>query len=169
MIQRKYLILLAMSGLVVALDQLTKFLVISRLRLSEGQSIIEGFFHITRVHNKGAAFGIFTTLPEHIREPFLFALPTLTLAIILVIFTRVRGEQLATIYALAMIVGGALGNIADRLRLGYVVDFLDFHWKNSYHFPAFNIADAGISVGVTLLLFGMLFDRESVSTAQEPS
>ncbi len=99
-------------------------------------------------------------------EPFFFFAPSIILAIILCVFYRHRENQGLSVYALALIVGGALGNIADRIRLGFVVDFMDFHWNNIWHFPAFNVADVAISVGVGLLMSGMLFERENDDRAQ---
>lgn len=160
MVPRKYLILLSASGLLVSADQLTKNAVVNSFRLGDSLPVLEGLFNITRVHNTGAAFGIFATAAAEWREPFFFIVPCLTLAVILAVFHKLREDQGFTVYALSLIVGGALGNLADRIRLGFVIDFLDFHWKERWHFPAFNVADSAISVGVAMLLLNMIFDRE---------
>jgi signal peptidase II len=160
MVPRKYLILLSTSGLVVSLDQLTKNLVVSRLHLGDSFSTLGGFMSITRVHNAGAAFGFLATLPPSLRDPFFYIVPTLTLLAIFYVFSRPRESQSLSIHALSLIVGGAFGNIADRLRLGFVIDFLDFHWRDAWHFPAFNCADIAISFGVALLLIGMFPIRD---------
>lgn len=160
MVPRKYLILLALSGLIVALDQLTKNFVVARLRLGESFTVISQVFNLTRVHNTGAAFGLLASLPPDIREPFFYGMPAIVLAIILIVFYRLHQAHTLSIYALALIVGGALGNLADRLRLGFVVDFLDLHWNDLWHFPAFNLADAAISAGVALLMLGLISERE---------
>ena len=160
MIPRKYLILLSTVGFIVALDQLTKNLVVSRFHLGDTKTVFSSFLNITRVHNAGAAFGLLATLPPHLRDPFFFLVPGFTLAVILFVFYRLRDSQSLSTYALAMIVGGALGNLADRLRLGFVIDFLDFHWNSGWHFPAFNVADAAISLGVAMLLVGMLQEKD---------
>lgn len=160
MITRKYLILLSLSGFVVSLDQLSKNAVVNAFKLGETAPVLSGFFNISRVHNTGAAFGLLANLPPAIRDPFFFIVPGLTLAVIFAVFYKLRDSQSLSVYALASIVGGALGNLADRLRLGYVVDFLDFHWNGSWHFPAFNVADTSITIGVGLLMLGMLFERE---------
>lgn len=165
MVPRKYLILLSFTGLLVALDQLTKNLVVSRLkRPGETLELLSPFLSLTHVHNAGAAFGLLATLPENLREPFFFLVPGLTLAVIFVVFYRLKPEQSLSVFSLSLIVGGALGNLADRVRLGYVVDFLDLHWRNGWHFPAFNVADSGITAGVFLLLLGMLYEREDASS-----
>lgn len=160
MVSRKYLILLSLSGFVVSLDQLTKNAVVSGFKLGESIPVISGLFNISRVHNTGAAFGLLSTLSPEWRDPFFLLVPAITLAVILGVFYQLREGQLLSVYALASIVGGALGNIADRIRLGYVVDFLDFHWNSHFHFPAFNVADMAISAGVFMLLIGMLYERE---------
>jgi signal peptidase II len=163
MISHKYLILLSTVGLVVALDQLTKNFVVSRFYLGGSLPVLENLLSITRVHNTGAAFGLLATLPRNLRDPFFFLVPGATLAAILVVFHRLREVQSLSTYALSMIVGGALGNLADRARLGFVIDFLDFHWKSGWHFPAFNVADAAITIGVGMLLVAMLQEKDDTA------
>lgn len=160
MVPRKYLVLLALTGMLTAFDQLFKFLVISRFRLGESVELVQNFFNVTRVHNAGAAFGLLATLGPAWREPLFFVLPLSMLAVIFVVFYRLRDSQHVSIFSLSLIVGGACGNLADRLRLGYVVDFLDFHWYHSSHFPAFNLADMAISLGVMLLIYSMFAKAE---------
>jgi len=160
MVSRKYLILLSLSGFVVSLDQLTKNAVVNKFRLGESLSFFPSFFNISRVHNSGAAFGFLANLPPHLRDPFFFIVPGVTLLVILAVFYKLRENQLLSVYAFSAIVGGALGNLADRVRLGYVVDFLDFHLNGAWHFPAFNVADSAITIGVGLLMLGMIFEKE---------
>jgi signal peptidase II len=160
MVQRKYLILLSLSGMLVAFDQLLKFLVVSRFKLGDNVELVRGFFTITRVHNSGAAFGLLANVGPSFREPFLLFVPSAMLIVILGFFFRLHENQRLGILSLSLIVGGALGNFADRLRLGYVVDFLDFHWHSQFHFPAFNLADAAISGGVLLLAISMVYEPE---------
>lgn len=160
MVSRKYLILLSMLGFLVAADQLTKNFVAGHFHLGETKALLENFFNITRVHNRGVAFGLLTTLSSEMRDSVFFLVPGLTLLAIFFVFYRLRAGQTMSIYALSMIIGGALGNLVDRFRLGYVIDFLDFHWHEGWHFPAFNVADMGVTCGVGLLLFGMLTEKE---------
>lgn len=150
-----------MTGMLVSVDQLTKFLVTNRFRRGETLSIFDDFLNLTLVYNPGAAFGLFASLPVEAREPLFFLVPGLTLVFILLVFSRLAENQQLSIYSLSMIVGGALGNIMDRLRLGHVIDFLDLHWQNTMHFPAFNVADAAISVGVALLFVSLVYEKES--------
>lgn len=149
-----------MVGTLVSFDQLTKFLVISNFHLGESLPILKDYFSLTLVHNPGAAFGILANLAPQWREPFFLIVPLVTLMIIMAVFIKLQEEQVISMYALSMIVGGAVGNLIDRLRLGYVIDFLDFHWKFQHHFPAFNVADSAITVGVALLLLSMAYEKE---------
>jgi signal peptidase II len=150
-----------MVGTLVSLDQLTKFLITEHLDPGQSLAVIAGFFQFTLVHNTGAPFGMLANLPGKYREPFFFLVPGITLVVVLITFYRLRERQLLSVYALSLIVGGALGNIMDRLRLGHVVDFLDFHFRQAAHFPAFNLADTAITVGVGLLFLGLLLEREA--------
>ena len=148
-----YLISLA----IVLLDQFAKLLVVRSMRLGQNIPIVPGFFDLTFVLNPGAAFSLFATMPEWVRNPF-FILISVAAAVLIVAYRSryVRENRLASV-SLALILGGAIGNLIDRLRYGVVVDFLDAHIYQ-YHWPIFNVADSAISVGVTLLLFEMLLE-----------
>lgn len=151
---------MSLAGALVSFDQLTKLLVVGSLKLGESVQVIKLFFHITLVHNPGAAFGLFATLKPELREPFFFVIPLATLGIIGVVFYRLKESQQLSIFALTLIIGGAIGNLIDRVRLGFVIDFLDFHWMFKYHFPAFNLADAAITIGVLILLLSIVYEKE---------
>ena len=145
------------SVAIVLLDQLSKLLVVRSMHLGQGIPVLPGFFDLTFVLNPGAAFSLFATLPEWIRNPF-FVLISIAAAILIVVYRSryVRENRLASA-SLSLILGGAIGNLVDRLRYGVVVDFLDAHVAD-YHWPVFNLADSAISVGVTLLLLEMLLE-----------
>ena len=145
------------SLVIVLLDQLAKLLVVRSMRLGQNIPIVSGFFDLTFVLNPGAAFSLFATLPEWVRNPF-FILISIGAAVLIVAYRSryLRENRLASV-SLALILGGAIGNLIDRLRYGVVVDFLDAH-INQYHWPIFNVADSAISVGVTLLLLEMLLE-----------
>jgi signal peptidase II len=162
MIQRKHLILLSLSGLIVSFDQLIKTAIINRFVLGESLPVIPNFFNLTLVHNPGAAWGLFANLRDNIREPLFTIVPLCTLAIILFLFQRLEAHQKLSIFSLSAIVGGAVGNLIDRARVGYVIDFLDFHFYSSYHFPAFNLADAAITIGAAILV-AVSFTEKAVS------
>jgi signal peptidase II len=154
---------------IVLTDQLSKAIVVRRMRLGQSIPIVSGYFDLTFVLNPGAAFSLFATLPESIRNPF-FILISIAAVILIVIYRarHLRQHRLASV-SLGLILGGAVGNLIDRVRYGVVVDFLDVH-LHQYHWPVFNVADSAISVGVTLLLLEMLLEwwrerrRESEDT-----
>jgi signal peptidase II len=142
---RKYIIALLIAMIIVVLDMLSKSLVLTFLR--DGPSYeVTSFFSLNMVKNYGISFGLLRGY-NHI---FLILLPSLII-LGLIIYTM-RYEK-GRCYHIAMIIGGALGNIYDRLTLGYVVDFLDFHISN-WHYPAFNVADMAVCIGVFMWLFG---------------
>jgi signal peptidase II len=148
-----YLIALA----IVLTDQVTKALVVRTMRLGQSIPVVPGFFDLTFVLNPGAAFSLFATLPERIRVPFFIVVSVAAIVLIAVYRARhLRGHRLATV-SLGLILGGAVGNLIDRVRFGVVVDFLDVH-VYQYHWPVFNVADSAISVGVGLLLLDMLLE-----------
>lgn len=114
--------------------------------------IIEGFFSLTYVRNTGAAFGIFAGSAEIFRRPFLILVSVVAIGFIVVMLKRLRDSEKWLVTALAFILGGAIGNLIDRVVYGEVIDFLDCFW-GSYHWPAFNVADSFITIGVTITLF----------------
>ena len=142
---------------IVLTDQATKAIVVRSMRLGQSIPILPGYLDLTFVLNPGAAFSLLATLPERIRNPF-FILISVAAAILIVVYhaRHLVGHRLATV-SLGLILGGAVGNLIDRIRYGVVVDFLDAH-VHQYHWPVFNVADSAISVGVTLLLIEMLLE-----------
>lgn len=156
MIKIKYLVLLAVTGTVISLDQLTKNLVLQRFRLGDSISVIENYFDLTYVRNPGAAFGMLSHWDDSVRVPFFIIVPLIALVAILSIFRKIGENDLKLATALSLVIGGALGNLIDRAAYNYVVDFLDFHWQYKVHFPAFNVADIAICVGVGLLILDII-------------
>jgi signal peptidase II len=154
-LESKYLVLATIAGFLVALDQLTKIYVHANFGLGESVPVIQDVFHITYVRNIGAAFGIFREMPEVFREAFFKLMPPVAMVIILYMLKGVQNADRWQVFALSMIFGGAVGNYIDRLRFGYVIDFLDVHYKEVWSYPAFNIADSAIVCGVILLLILM--------------
>lgn len=146
--------------LVLVLDQATKLIACRVLHEGVPVVVIAKLFNITLVFNPGAAFGMFSQLPDFWRR---LALVLVSLIALFVVFwfivKEAKGDKLAGI-ALSGILAGAIGNIIDRFRFDAVVDFLDFYWA-TYHWPAFNVADSAISVGVTILVLRFLFKPHS--------
>lgn len=141
--------------LIVALDQLTKIIVDRTIALHHSIPIIDGLFSLTYVRNTGAAFGIFAGSHEAFRLPFLVLVSVLAIGFIIVMLRRLREQETGLITALAFILGGAVGNLIDRALHGEVIDFLDVYWAN-YHWPAFNLADSFITVGVVITIFYLM-------------
>jgi signal peptidase II len=144
---RKYMILIAVTFVIVAIDQLTKMMVHGTFELGESIRIIESYFNLTYVRNTGAAFGIFGQSHPTFRQLFFLSIPPIAVFIIVMFMRNLTEKDKVEIYALSLISGGAIGNYIDRLRFGYVVDFLDFHWQDKYSWPAFNVADMAIVIG----------------------
>lgn len=147
---KKYFILIFVVLVILVVDQYTKYLVHNGFRWGESRAIFESFFSLTYVRNTGAAFGLLHRAPEYFREPFFIIVPVIALFVIGFVLAKLDSKQVLTAVALSLIVGGAVGNLIDRIKHGFVIDFLDFFWKD-YHWPAFNVADAAIVVGVSLM------------------
>jgi len=146
----KYRIFTLVASCSLFLDQLSKIYIDNNFELSQSKRIISNFFSLTYVRNPGAAFGILAD--SSIRLPFFITISVLASLGILWYIRRIPSEKHWQHLALGLIFSGALGNLIDRIRLGEVIDFLDIHWYN-YHWPAFNVADSAICVGVTILFF----------------
>jgi len=146
---------LALAALVVVADQITKYLILTHYQLSEG-TCVTGFFNLVRAHNTGAAFSMLAGAGGWQR--WFFVALALAAAGFIVWLLRSHPGQKLFAFSLSMILGGAVGNVVDRLQHGYVVDFLDFHWPwlgplfYRGHFPAFNLADAAITIGAVGLI-----------------
>ncbi len=139
--------------LVVVLDQVTKFLVVNSFQLYDSLEIIPGFFNLTYLTNKGAAFGFLAGVDAAWRHYFFLSLASIALVLLVVAWFRLHRDHRFYGPALALIAGGAIGNVIDRVRVGAVVDFLDFYVA-THHWPAFNVADSAISIGVVFFLLG---------------
>jgi signal peptidase II len=146
---RKYHFLTA--ALVVLADQMAKWLVARHIGLHESIVVIPGFFHLTHVQNRGAAFGLFNDSPSQWKITALVLCSVLALAVVAVLLWKNSHTLSVTGIGLSLVFGGALGNLWDRLASKHVVDFLDFY-VGSYHWPAFNVADSAIVVGAILLM-----------------
>jgi signal peptidase II len=150
-LKRKYLILIVLTISLIVLDQVTKYVVHDKFRLGESIPILTGFFNLTYIRNTGAAFGLLAHANLVFRIPFFVIVPIVALGAIGYIFRKIPDQDLKLSIALSLVIGGAVGNLIDRVLLGYVIDFLDFHVLG-YHWPAFNVADSVISIGAVLLV-----------------
>ncbi|MBI2608895.1 MAG: signal peptidase II [Deltaproteobacteria bacterium] len=153
----KYLILLTLSGFVVSLDQVTKLWVNSELKLGTTASFIEGFLSITLQRNTAGVFAIFQNLDPHIRTLFFLLVPFISIVGILCAFIFLKNLSQLFYCGLALIAGGALGNLLDRLRFNSVIGFLEFHWLPRRH--PLNLADIFLIVGGLILIFCISFSH----------
>ena len=144
-----------LMGGVIGLDQLTKWLVARALDLHEYRPLLDGLLSLSHVRNRGAAFGILSDADLPYQALLFSALSLVALLAIAVYAYRLPAEARLPRTALALVLGGAVGNLVDRLRLGYVVDFIHVYWRQ-HQWPDFNVADSAITVGVTLLILDIL-------------
>lgn len=155
---RRYLYLALAVGAIVALDQVTKALVMARIPLFHSIPVVEGLFNLTHLLNPGGAFGFLAGQGPVVRQALFVVATFLAAALILYYFHRTPRGYRALAAAFALILGGAAGNLIDRLRFGQVVDFLDFY-IGRYHWPAFNVADSAITVGIGIFAAHLIFNR----------
>ena len=152
---RKAAILIPVLILGVALDQLTKFLIAARIPLGGRIPVVEGFFNLVHVRNRGAAFSLLSNLSSDFAWLFFVATTTLVLLVVGYLWWRLSEREWPSALGFSLIMAGALGNLIDRVRLGEVIDFLDFY-LGRHHWPAFNVADSLVCVGAGVLIL-MLF------------
>jgi signal peptidase II len=148
------LLFLGLSLLLFGMDRATKTLVVRRLPLYDSVPVVNGFFRLTHVENTGALFGLLAGLPSPARGLLFITVPILAILMILFFQLRTGEGDLLVQTGLSLILGGALGNLYDRVRLGHVVDFLDFS-LGGHHWPAFNVADSCICLGVFTLVLDL--------------
>lgn len=139
-----------LAGLVLALDQMTKVMVMGSLVAYQDVIPLTNFFNLVHVHNTGAAFSLFADQAGWQRA-FFVVLASVAAGVIVYLLRRTRGQPLFCV-SLALILGGAVGNLVDRVLYGHVIDFLDFY-VGTWHWPAFNVADSAITVGAALLIW----------------
>lgn len=159
---RKYIFGAMLTAGIVVLDLFIKRLVAGSFSLWESIEVIPGFFSLTYILNPGAAFGLFSTLNSSVRIPLLVAFSVLALGFIAHLYLGPLGRRKLPAVGLPLIAGGAIANLYERIAAGAVVDYLDFYIKG-YHWPAFNVADASITVGVALILLDSLVDSAWVN------
>lgn len=168
---KKYLPLIILPPLVVILDQWTKWIINSKLAIGAQITVWTGYFDIVHIRNQGAAFGMLSGWNSEVREFFFYGISILALIILLTIYIRSQPKERRIQIPLAIILGGAMGNLIDRLSHGEVIDFLRFHWHNqtaqftllgkTYRillvWPSFNVADIAITCGAIYLAIVILF------------
>ena len=154
----RYILLALVSAITVLLDQATKLQIMQSMRLHETIPVVPDFFSITYIRNPGAAFGILASSSNGFRLVFFGLTSLFALVLLGTILYRLKPHDWGGQFSVAAVFGGAIGNLLDRVRFGEVIDFLDVY-VGAYHWPAFNVADAAISVGVCFLAFHLAFDK----------
>ena len=158
MLNNKYVKLAAIAGIIVLLDQVTKEIVLQSIPLHTTIPVVDGFFNLTHIHNPGGAFGLMANFSPVMRSIIFLFISSLAVGLILYFYHKTPSSQSLLATGFALIFGGAIGNLIDRVRFGNVVDFLDFYLGN-LHWPAFNIADSGITIGIFIFIFHFVFKK----------
>ena len=167
--KRKYWILLIFGFGILVLDQWTKTIIVQKFRLYQGVEVIHGFFNIIHVRNTGGAFGIFGGERGGIGSILFVIVSLIAIGAIVFLFVKTKENEKALALSFSLILSGAIGNLIDRLQYGEVVDFLDFHLL-AYHWPAFNVADSAICIGIGLMALEVLIkDRKRRTKSKAPN
>ena len=159
--KKRYYLMACPAVAVIILDQLSKWAVVSRLRIHEGVPVITGFFDLVHVRNRGMAFGLMNRPGIDFTFYFLVAASLGAIVLLLLWFLKLKDGDNRLTVGLSLILGGAVGNLIDRLRFREVIDFLDFY-LGQYHWPVFNLADSAITVGTFLVALSLIFKRKEV-------
>lgn len=157
---RKASFVALVAGAVIVLDQLTKWCVRQTIPVYETIPVINGFFSIIHARNPGGAFSLFAGANHGIRMPFFFLASATAIVVLFYYLRQIPSDQRWLLFAVAAVLGGAVGNLIDRVLFGEVTDFLLVYW-HQYQWPAFNVADSFISIGVTILVGHSLFVRDT--------
>ena len=158
----QYRLLVLTAAAIVLLDQMTKAWIHKTMLLHQSIPVIPGLFNLTYIRNPGAAFGLFASGGGSLRSAFFIAVSVIALVVLSLLYTKAPRETWLLRFSLSLVMGGAIGNLIDRIRLGEVVDFLDFY-LGSYHWPAFNVADSCITIGIGLLILHTMVSRKTAS------
>lgn len=175
----RYRLLLVGSLIWVILDQWSKIAMVGWLVKgdlpdspgairSEVYAVAESWFHLRVVGNPGAAWGMFRSFPDWARVPFFLLITVAALAFMAYFYKQARPDQRIYKVALMCIFGGALGNLVDRIRIGYVIDFVEWFYGD-FHWPNFNVADIAITAGVILLALEIIFEKKSQPDSKTPA
>lgn len=142
--------------IIVVIDQIVKFYIQKNMAINETIPIIKDIFHITYIRNKGVAFGMFSSLPETFRIPFLILIGIVFIIFVVFYFKNILKQEKLVKLSFSLIIGGAIGNFIDRIRFGEVIDFIEIGINQKYKWPVFNVADSAITIGVCLLFLFIL-------------
>ena len=163
--QNKYLNLFLISNALIIIDQFTKFLVTLHIPKNYSVGVILDFFQFTHIRNAGVAFGLFANSDVEYKVMFFIVFSSIAIIAILVFYHQTTNDQKMVQLGLILLFSGAIGNLIDRVLHHEVIDFLDFYYKN-YHWPAFNIADSCITIGVVLVLIDQFLNGETPASKE---
>ncbi|MEE9258788.1 MAG: signal peptidase II [Nitrospinaceae bacterium] len=166
--RNKYLHLFLISNALIIFDQYTKFMVTVHVPLHYSIRVIDGFFSLTHIRNAGVAFGLFAGGENDYKVMFFIVVSLVAIGAILFIFHRTPSENFLVQNGLTLILSGAIGNLIDRVLYNEVIDFLDFFYKG-FHWPAFNVADSCITIGVGLMMVDLFKSRPRQEAPTPPS
>jgi signal peptidase II len=158
MVDNKYIKLILIAGLVIALDQASKFIVAQAIPFQRSVQVVPGFFNLTHIHNPGGAFGFMATQNPVVRKILFLVVSSLAACLVLWFYKNTPKTHPFLAVGFALIFGGAVGNLIDRFRFGQVVDFLDFY-LGTLRWPAFNVADSAITIGIIIFIGHLLFKK----------
>jgi len=159
-LSKRYTVSISIAIIVLALDQISKYLVRQFLPLNHSIEVINGFFNLVHIQNPGIIFGIFSQSTHALRNYLLITGSLLAILFLLFFIRSLRERDFPLTVAISLILGGAIGNLVDRIIFEKVIDFLDFYW-HSHHWPAFNMADSAITVGMVILVIQILRDESN--------
>ncbi len=164
--KKKYWALFIICFCVLLADQWTKSMVQDRIPLYHSVEVIRGVFNLTHVRNTGGAFGIFGGERRGLGSSLFVVVSLIAIGVLLYLFIKVKQSEKTLAVSFSLVLSGAIGNLIDRFRYGEVIDFFDFHLR-SYHWPAFNIADTAICVGIGLMALELLIKDHGKSTKSQ--
>lgn len=166
--KKKLFLYFAVAALIIIVDQITKIYVFDHFYLGESVPVIDGLFNLTYVRNPGAAFGFGGQFHNYIRYTLFLALPVIAVFVLIYFLIKsLTGHPIMT-WAYALIIGGAIGNLIDRFRLSFVVDFFDFY-IGKHHFATFNVADSAITIAAGLIIIDYLFISKGEKEKEGPT
>lgn len=158
--KKDYYLFTLPAVVIIVLDQISKLLIVRGMHIFESIPVISGFFNLVHIRNRGMAFGLMNRPGSDFSFYFLVTATIVAVSLLVFWFSRLKNEERRLILGLSLILGGAIGNLIDRLRFHEVIDFLDFY-IGPYHWPAFNVADSAITVGTFWVAINILFWRPS--------
>ncbi|MBC8392865.1 MAG: signal peptidase II [Deltaproteobacteria bacterium] len=156
--KNKYVKLFLVAGFIAAVDQVTKLAILKTLPLYDSVLVIPGCFNLTHIQNPGGAFGFMANHSSNLHQVLFLLVSSMALCLIFYFYKNTPATHQFLAMGFALIFGGAVGNLIDRIRFGKVVDFLDFY-IGDLHWPAFNIADSAVSVGIVIFLYHLIFNK----------